>query len=126
MSALLGLLLNPRVLGFLAAAGLVTFAVLHYTGLRSDLATAIEDVAAARASAEIAIGAAEGNADALARAQAEHRRTLEVIADLEEELADWRDVSTEAEAEIHQAAPEDNPPVPGVLETLRQRRFGGQ
>ena len=125
MSALLSLLLNPRVLAILAVGAVVTFGWLHYSGLKSDLASAQEDLVAARAAAQVAIDAAETNAEALRRAEEEHRRTLAVMQELEEELDDLADISSQAEADILTAAPEDNPAVPGVLEQLRQNRFGG-
>lgn len=125
MSALLGILLNPRVLGLIAVVGVLTAGYFHYTGLRSDLEAAREDAVATRTNAEIAIAAAENNAEALRRAEEAHRRTLAVLQELEEERDDLADVSSQAEADILTASPEDNPTVPGVLEQLRQNRFGG-
>lgn len=98
---------------------------LHYRGLVNDLATAEDNLISARANAAIAIDAANTNGEQLRKTQEQHRLTVTIMEDLQEELADYADASSAAEAEIRKASPEMNPPVPGVLEQLRKRRFGG-
>ena len=118
-------LLNPRVLSAIAVTAVLTFAYLHYIGLVSDLTRSREDLVSARANAEIAISAANGNAEQLRKAQAEHRFTVAIIEGLQDELAGYGAISSAAEAEIRQSPQEMNPPVAPVLEQLRARRFGG-
>lgn len=108
MTALLALLLNPRVLGVLAVVAVLGFGWIHYSGLRADLAEARQELAAAKEQA---------------------RQYKEGMAALEEayaQLSASKQAAREAEAEVRTAPESDNGPVGPLLENLRKRRFGGQ
>lgn len=125
MSALLAILLNPRVLLAIVVAGAITVGWLHYQGLVSDLETARQDLASARANLEIAIGVAEHNAEAARQADEDRRRTVAELEAAQEQLAAATAASREAEAEVRTAPAERDGSVAPLLDDLRLKRFGG-
>lgn len=125
MNVPLGILLNPRVLLAIVAAGAIAFGGLHYQGLVRDLEAARQDLASARANLEIAIGVAEHNAETARQADEDRRRTVAELEAAHEQLAAATAVSREAEAEVRTAPADRDGPVAPLLDDLRLRRFGG-
>lgn len=130
MSALAGIalkwLLDPRVLGALAVAGVVGLGWWHYTGLRDDLATARTELAAAKTAMEAAVSIAEQNAQQLEKAEAQHRAALTAMEEAYTELIAATDAAREAEADVRSAPESEDGPVAPLLDDLRKNRFGGQ
>lgn len=126
MSALLSLLLNPRVVAVLAACALVAFGWSHYTGLRDDLRDARQDAVAARAAADIAIDAAENNAAAAAKADEDRRRVVAALEQAQAEFDAMRDTSRLEEQEIIAAPDDKDGPVSELAHDWQRRRYGAE
>jgi hypothetical protein len=127
MSALslriIGILLDPRILGALAAAGLVVGIYLHYTGLRDDLATARSDLASMTTRAETAEQLANRNAAAALKADIDRRAAISALESAQTALKENSVRSRDAESTVRSAPDSDDGPVAPLLEDLRQRRF---
>ena len=72
----------------------------------SDLATAQEDLVSARANAKIAIDAAENNAAAAAKADADRLRTVALLEEANAEIDALKGTSRSEEKKILTAPPE--------------------
>lgn len=127
MSALaariLSALLDPRILGALAAAALVFGVYVHYTGLRDDLATARTDLAAATTRAETAEQLATRNAQAALKADIDRRAAISALEGAQAALRENSTRSRDAETAVRSAPDSDDGPVAPLLEDLRSRRF---
>jgi len=126
MSFILRLLLDPRILCAILAAGGLALGWWHYTGLKSDLVEARRELVDAKAAMQAAVAIAENNAEQLARAEAQQRAVLTAMEEAYEALAAAADAARDAEAGVHAAPEADDGPVAPLLEQLRQNRFGGQ
>lgn len=125
MTAVLSLLLNPRVLGVIAVVAVLAGGYWHYTALRADLADAREAAADARAQADRAIAIAEDNAAQLEKEREAHRAVVAALEDLHEELSDLTEEARREDEIILSSPPEADGPMPPVLGDYLLRRFGG-
>ena len=125
MNAVLGILLNPRVLAGILLACLIAAGWLNYRGLVSDLEAARQDLASARASLEVALSVAEQNAEAARQADEDRRRVVAELEAAHEQLAAAAAANREAEAEVRAAPDDRDGPVAPLLDDLRLKRFGG-
>ena len=123
MSLLFRILAEPRILAVLLVAGAVGLGWWHYTGLKSDLATAQADLANARAQMVAAVELAQGNAEQLRRAEQQHKAALDALEQAYEEMTRIADEARAEDQEILSAPPEANGPVPPVLRDFLLRRF---
>ena len=109
--------------GALAAAGLVFGIWTHYTGLRTDLATARSDLAAATTRAETAEQLANRNAAAALKADIDRRAAISALEGAQAALRENSTRARDAESSIRSAPDSDDGPVAPLLEGLRSRRF---
>lgn len=126
MTFLLRLLAEPRVIAVVLVAAALGLGWWHYTGLRSDLATARADLVAAQAEMRAAIEIANQNVEQLRRAEAQHRASIAALEDAYESLTAVREQARRAEQDVIAAPAGRDGPVAPILEDLRINRFGGQ
>jgi hypothetical protein len=112
---LLGLLLDPRIIGVVAFSLLLFAGWSHYTGLKSDLATARIETAAATSRAIAAKKLANDNAAELARAQEQHRAAIAALEDANARLAASAHASREVEGAVRVAPESHDGPVAPLL-----------
>ena len=121
------LLLHPYVIA--AVSGVVLTALAagwwHYTGLVADRDRAVQDLAAARVQVERLADIANDNAEALQRARASHRLTVEALEEANARIAESSRESREQAEEILSAPDADDGDVAPVLGDYLGRRFGG-
>ena len=120
---ILAALLDPRLLGGLAVAGLLWAGWSHYTGMRDDLVSARSDLAAVTTRAENAEHLANRNAAAALKADIDRRAAVSALEAAQAALRENSSRSRDAETEIRSAPESDDGPVAPILETLRARRF---
>jgi hypothetical protein len=92
---------------------------------KPDFETAQENLISARANAAIAIDAAEHNAAAAAKADADRKRTVELLEEATAEIDALKDASRSEEHMILSAPAEDDGPVAPIPNDWRKRRYGG-
>ena len=126
MIAFLRILLEPRVVAVLLVGGAVALGWWHYTGLKTDLATAQSDLADAKVQMKTAVDAAKENAEQVKKLEAQQRAVIAAIEEASEEIAKITDAARAAEQDIIAAPEADDGPVAPLLEDLRRKRFGGQ
>lgn len=116
-------LLNPWTIGM--AIALIMGGWWHHTSVVSARDAALEDLATARVQVERMTEIANQNAEALARARASHRLTVEALEEANARIADAAQDSREQAEEILSAPAADDGDVAPVLGDYLGRRFGG-
>lgn len=112
------------ILGLLIAAILIG-GWLYISHLKSRLAETDAQLALANAQLQITIDVANSNAEAVKQADAEHKRTLALLNEVQTSLNETSILNRELEREIASTMPENDGPVAPVLENLRKRKFAG-
>jgi hypothetical protein len=119
------LLSNLRLLLGLVLAAIIIGGWLYISHLKSRLAETDAQLALANAQLKITVDIANSNADAVKLADAEHKRTLALLNDVQTSLQETAILNRELEREIASGDANQDGPVAPVLETLRKRKFAG-
>jgi hypothetical protein len=108
------------------AAGVALIGGWLYIGmLRTQIEKKDVELAAAAAALQSAVDTANANAEAVKNADAEHRRTLDLLNQVQTSLSETAFLNRELEREIASTVPENDGPVAPVLEQLRKWKFVG-
>jgi Tfp pilus assembly protein PilO len=126
VSLIIRILAEPRVIAVLLVTAAVALGWWHYSGLKSDLATARTELAAAQEQMRTAIEIANNNVAELRRAEEQHRAAIDALESAFEKLSAVQERAREAEQEVIAAPDDADAPVAPLLEDLRIKRFGGQ
>ena len=119
------LLSNLRLILGLLLAAIIIGGWLYISHLKSKLSESDAQLALANAQLKLTIDVANSNAEAVRLADAEHKRTLELLNYVQTSLNETSILNRELEREIASTAPENDGPVAPVLENLRKRKFAG-
>lgn len=105
---------------------LVGLAYWHYTSVVDDLVTARAEKASLELQLATVTDIANRNAEAVARADADRRATVETLEFLQAGVEINSKTSRLAESEIDTASADDDGDVAPLMESLRKSRFGGE
>lgn len=119
------LLSNLRLILGLMLAAILIVGWLYISHLKSKLAETDAQLTLANAQLKLTIDVANSNAEAVKQADAEHKRTLDLLNQVQTSLNETSFLNRELEREIASTTPENDGPVAPVLETLRKRKFAG-
>ncbi|MCH4539487.1 hypothetical protein [Ochrobactrum sp. A-1] len=119
------ILSNLRLILGLALAAILVAGWLYIGHLKSRLAESDAQLALANAQLKLTVDVANANAEAIRQADAEHKRTLDLLNEVQTSLNETSILNRELEREIASTAPENDGPVAPVLENLRKRKFAG-
>ncbi|MEN3142306.1 hypothetical protein ABDF71_09850 [Ochrobactrum sp. WV_118_8] len=116
---------NIRLILGLSLAAIIIGGWLYISHLKSKLDESDAQLALANAQLKITVDVANANAEAVKQADAEHKRTLDLLNDVQTSLNETSVLNRELEREIASTAPENDGPVAPVLENLRKKKFAG-
>lgn len=116
---------NIRIILGLLLAAILIGSWLYISHLKSKLAESDAQLAMANAQLKITVDVANSNAEAVRQADAEHKRTLDLLNQVQTSLNETSVLNRELEREIASTAPENDGPVAPVLENLRKKKFAG-
>ncbi len=119
------LLSNLRLILVLALATILLGGWLYIRDLKSKLAESDAQLALANAQLKLTIDVANSNAEAVKHADAEHKRTLALLNQVQTSLQETAVLNRELELEISSGVAGADGPVAPVLEALRKRKFAG-
>ena len=119
------ILSNLRLILGLSLAALIIGGWLYITHLKTKLAESDAQLALANAQIKLTIDVANSNAEAVKQADAQHKRTLALLNDVQTSLNETAILNRELEREIASTTPENDGSVAPVLENLRKRKFAG-
>ncbi|SPL65054.1 hypothetical protein [Ochrobactrum soli] len=121
----MSILSNIRlILGLLLAAILIV-GWIYISHLKSKLAESDAQLTLANAQLKLTVDVANSNAEAVKMADAEHKRTLALLNEVQTSLNETSLLNRELDREIASTTPENDGPVAPVLENLRKRKFAG-
>lgn len=112
------------ILGVLIAV-IIIGGWLYIIHLKSQLDESDAQLALANAQLKITVDVANANAEAVKQADAEHKRTLDLLNEVQTSLNETSILNRELEREISSTAPENDGSVAPVLENLRKKKFAG-
>lgn len=119
-------MLNNIRLALTLAAGITLVGGWLYIGtLKSQIEKKDVELAAAAAALQTAVDTANSNAKAVKMADAEHRRTLDLLNQVQTSLNESSLLNRELERDLAATPAELDGPVAPVLEQLRKRKFVG-
>ncbi len=119
-------MLNNVRLALTLAAGVAMVGGWLYIGmLKSQIEKKDVELAAAAAALQSAVDVANSNAEAVKNADAEHKRTLGLLNEVQTSLQETSFLNRELERELAATPAEQDGPVAPVLEHLRKRKFSG-
>lgn len=98
---------------------------LYIGTLKSQIEKKDDELAAANAALQSAVETANSNAEAVKNADAEHKRTLDLLNQVQTSLSETAFLNRELERELAATPAEMDGPVAPVLEQLRKRKFAG-
>ncbi|WP_343314060.1 hypothetical protein AAIB41_02630 [Brucella sp. BE17] len=108
------------------ATGVTILGGWLYIGmLKSQIEQKDAELAAANAAFQTAVDTANSNAEAVKNADAEHKRTLDLLNQVQTSLSETAFLNRELERELAATPAEMDGPVAPVLEQLRKRKFAG-
>ncbi len=116
---------NIRIILGLLLAAILLGGWLYISHLKSKLAESDAQLVLANAQLKITVDVANANADAVKQADAEHKRTLALLNEVQTSLNETSVLNRELEREIASTTPENDGPVAPVLENLRKKKFAG-
>ncbi|MGQ5718835.1 hypothetical protein [Pseudochrobactrum asaccharolyticum] len=116
---------NLRIILTISAAAVLTGGWLYIGMLKSQIEKKDVELAAAAAALQSAVDTANMNADAVKKADAEHKRTLALLNQVQTSLSETSLLNRELEREIASTAADLDGEVAPVLENLRKRKFAG-
>lgn len=116
---------NIRIIVGLLIAAILIAGWLYISHLKSKLAESDAQLVLANAQLKLTIDVANSNAEAVKQADAEHKRTLDLLNEVQTSLNETSILNRELEREIASTTPENDGPVAPVLENLRKRKFAG-
>ncbi len=119
------ILSNIRLILAISAAAALTGGWLYIGVLKSQLERKDIEFAAAAAALQSAVDTANANAEAVQKADAEHKRTLSLLNQVQTSLSETALLNRELEREIASTAADLDGDVAPVLENLRKRKFAG-
>jgi len=119
------LLSNLRLILVLALATILLGGWLYIRDLKSKLAESDAQLALANAQLKLTIDVANSNAEALKQADAEHKKTLALLNQVQTSLQETAVLNRELERELASTDAGADGPVAPVLENLRKRKFAG-
>lgn len=119
------ILFNVR-LALTIAAGVTILGGWLYIGmLKSQIEKKDVEKAAAAAALQTAVDTANSNAEAIIMADAEHKKTLSLLNQVQTSLQESAFLNRELERELAATPAELDGPVAPVLENLRRKKFAG-
>jgi len=121
----MSILSNLRLILVLALTAALVGGWLYIRDLKSKLAETDAQLMLANAQLKLTIDVANSNAEAVKKADAEHKRTLALLNEVQTSLQETSLLNRELEREIASTTPENDGPVAPVLENLRKRKFTG-
>lgn len=121
----MSILSNLRLILAIILAAILIGGWLYISHLKSKLAESDAQLALANAQLKITVDVANANAEAVKQADAEHKRTLELLNQVTSSLQETSLLNRELEREIAAADADQDGPVAPVLEQLRKRKFAG-
>jgi len=116
---------NIRFILSLLLAAILIGGWLYISHLKSKLAESDAQLSLANAQLKLTIDVANSNAEAVKQADAEHKRTLDLLNEVQTSLNETSLINRELEREIASTTPENDGPIAPVLENLRKRKFAG-
>ncbi|MCX2696256.1 hypothetical protein [Ochrobactrum chromiisoli] len=116
---------NIRIIVGLLIAAILIAGWLYILHLKSQLSESDAQLALANAQLKFTVDVANANAEAVKQADAEHKRTLDLLNDVTTSLNETAIINRELEREIASTTPENDGSVAPVLENLRKRKFAG-
>lgn len=116
---------NIRLILGLLLAAIFIGGWLYISQLKSKLAESDAQLSLANAQLKLTIDVANANAEAVKQADAEHKRTLDLLNEVQTSLNETSLINRELEREIASTTPENDGPIAPVLENLRKRKFAG-
>ncbi|MDH0123317.1 hypothetical protein ABE562_04965 [Brucella intermedia] len=116
---------NLRLILVLALTAALVGGWLYIRDLKSKLAESDAQLALANAQLKLTIDVANSNAEAVKQADAEHKRTLALLNQVQTSLQETAVLNRELEREIASGDAGADGPVAPVLENLRKRKFAG-
>lgn len=96
---------------------------LYIDMLKSQIEKKDVELVAANAALQSAVETANSNAEAVKNADAEHKRTLALLNQVQTSLQETSFLNRELERELAATPDEEDGPVATVLEKLRKRKF---
>lgn len=119
------ILSNYRVVLTISAAVIIAGGWLYIGMLKSQIEKKDAELAVAAVALQSAVDTANANAEAVKNADAEHKRTLSLLNQVQSSLSETAFLNRELEREIAGTAADLDGNVAPVLETLRKRKFAG-
>ncbi|MPR60641.1 hypothetical protein D7027_02185 [Ochrobactrum intermedium] len=119
------ILSNIRVILGVLIAVIIIGGWLYIIHLKSQLDESDAQLALANAQLKITVDVANANAEAVKAADAEHKRTLDLLNQVQTSLQETAVLNRELEREIASGDAGADGPVAPVLENLRKRKFAG-
>lgn len=116
---------NIRLILGLLLAVIILGGWLYISHLKSKLDESDAQLALANAQLKITVDVANANAEAVKQADAEHKRTLDLLNQVQTSLNETSLLNRELERELAATPVEMDGPVAPVLENLRKRKFAG-
>lgn len=116
---------NLRLILCIAIAAILIGGWLYISHLKSKLDESDAQLALANAQLKITVDVANANAEAVKQADAEHKRTLDLLNQVQTSLNETSLLNRELERELAATPVEMDGPVAPVLENLRKRKFAG-
>lgn|GEM_PF-6211972 len=119
------ILSNLRLIIGLLLAAIIIGGWLYISHLKSKLAESDAQLTLANAQLKLTVDVANANAEAVKQADAQHKRTLDLLNQVQTSLNETSILNRELEREIASTTPENDGFVAPVLENLRKRKFAG-
>lgn len=119
------ILSNLRLVLAIALAAILIGGWLYILHLKSQLSESDAQLALANAQLKLTVDVANANAEAVKQSDAEHKRTLELLNEVQTSLNETSVLNRKLEREIASTTPENDGSVAPVLENLRKRKFAG-
>lgn len=116
---------NIRIMLGISLAAILIGGWLYISHLKSKLAESDAQLVLANAQLKITADVANANAEAVIKADAEHKRTLALLNQVQTSLQETAVLNRELEREIASGDAGADGPVAPVLENLRKRKFAG-
>jgi len=116
---------NIRIILGITIVAIIIGGWLYISHLKSKLDESDAQLSLANAQLKITVDVANANAEAVKQADAEHKRTLDLLNEVQTSLNETSLINRELEREIASTTPENDGPIAPVLENLRKRKFAG-